>query len=211
MISADVSNFLADFRPKTHAIVFYDSLENKRDLLFSHLKFGADHDEGLAYVCSEERPERIIEHMNNFGINTKDLRDRNRLTVNNYNRIYIVDGLVNISNIMNAFAELSTKYVAMGLRGMRASAEMSCFFNEGKVKELMAYEYALHRKFAFPAEGICAYNILDLIKSDQFGLVMDLVRAHDPVIIFGPKDTLILEPEKVGKKEFEETMKVRLN
>jgi hypothetical protein len=210
MLSPEVSNFLADFRPKTHAIVFYDSLENKRDLLFSHLKFGAENEQGLAYVCSEERPEQILRHMKCFGINTEDLRARNRLTVNNYTRIYIVDGQVNIPDIMSAFSDLSTKYITMGLDGLRASAEMSCFFSEGKVKELVDYEHALHRQFAFPAEGICAYNILDLSKSGHLGIVMPLVRAHDPVILSGPKESLILEPERIDEKDIEETMKIRL-
>src|SRR5579875_68917 len=133
MISPVISEFLADFKPKTHVIVFYDTPENKQQILFNHMKFGATGNDGLAYVCSEERPPKIREEMVDFGLDVEALRTRNRLTINDYNRIYIINGEVNIPNIMNAFAELSRKYSSMNLDGLRAAAEMSCFFHEGKV------------------------------------------------------------------------------
>ena len=211
MISPEISEFLAEFRPRTHAVVFYDTRENKQELLFNHLKFGAESNLGLAYVCSEEKPQDIQKEMKTFGIDVNSLQSRNKLIVNNYDRIYIVNGEVNIPNIMTAFSDLSAKYMSMGLHGMRAAAEMSCFFQEGKVKELIDYEYALHRKFAFHAEGLCAYNIFDLHRSGNLGMIMPIVRAHDPVILAGPKESLILEPEKVENADVEETMKVRIS
>jgi hypothetical protein len=160
--NAKHSGFLADFKPKTHAIVFYD---NQDDILFNHLKFGAESNQGLAYVCSEERPLEIQKEMRKFGIEVDALRERNRLAINNYDRIYIVNHQVNIPTIMSAFADLSRKYISMGLDGMRAAAEMSCFFKEGKVKELIDYEYAPHRKFSFPAEEL---SVSDLF-ADRYG------------------------------------------
>jgi hypothetical protein len=210
MLAPEISEFLEDFRPKTHAVVFYDAPEKKHDLLFSHLKFGAEKNEGLAYVYSEENSFQIQDGMKKSGIDVDGLKAKNRLALNNYNRVYIVDGKVDIPDVMNKFADLSNKYISMGLDGMRASAEMSCFFNEDKVKELIQYEYALHRILSFPAEGICAYNIFDLNKSGSLGMIMPLVRAHDPVILAGPKESLLLEPEKVEDKDIEETMKIKI-
>ena len=210
MISAEISEFLEEFRPRTHAVAFYDTQKNKHELLFKHLKFGAESNEGLAYVCSEERPQEIRQEMQAFGIDVEGLQARNRLLISKYDRIYIVDGEVNIPNIMGAFSDLSSRYRSMNLDGMRAAAEMSCFFEEGKVKELIDYEHALHRRFSFEAEGLCAYNIFDLSRSGNLGMIMPLVRAHDPVILTGPKESLILEPEKVESKDIEEAMKIKL-
>jgi hypothetical protein len=39
---------------------------------------------------------------------------------------------------------------------------------------------------------------------------MSLLRAHDPVILAGPKESLILEPEKVEDKDLEDTMKIKI-
>ncbi len=210
MLSTEISEFLAEFRPRTHAVVFYHSREKKRDLLFGHLKYGAENNAGLAYVCSEETPLQIQIGMKEFGIDVEGLKMRNRLTINNYNRIYIVDGKVDVPSIIDAFGDLSKKYSSMGLKGMRASAEMSCFLKEQKVKEMIMYEYALHRKFDFPAEGICGYNIFDLSNAGCLEMIMPLVRAHDPEILTGPKECLLLEPDKVEDKDVEETMKIKL-
>lgn len=210
MLSPEVSEFLEVFRPKTHAVVFYDSPDKKHDLLFSHLNYGAARDEGLAYVYSEEDSFQVQNGMKKFGIDVDGLKARNRLQINNYNRVYIVDGKVNVPDVMKKFAELARKYQAMGLRGMRAAAEMSCFIKENKVKDLISYEYALHRKLAFEAEGICGYNIHELSRSGNLGLVMPLVRAHDPVILAGPNQSLILEPEKVEGKDVEDALKVKV-
>lgn len=79
------------------------------------------------------------------------------------------------------------------------------------MKELIDYECALHRKFSFPAEGICAYNIFDLVHSGNLDTIMPLVRAHDPVILAGPMEALVLEPDKVERGEVEAAMQIRVS
>ena len=190
--------------------MFYDTAENKREVLFNHLKYGHAGNEGLTYVCSEESPQQIRMGMKKFGIDADNMRSRNQLTINNYDSVYIVNGNVNIPRIAMQFKELAESYAASGLNGLRAAAEMSCFFRNHKEKELMNYEYALHRKLSMPAEGICAYNVRELTDRNQLGLVMDLVRAHDPVIFTGPMASLILKPENVKKEDVEKTMQVRI-
>jgi hypothetical protein len=210
LLSSEISEFLADFKRTTHAILFYDSEESKHDVLFSHLKYGEMGNEGLAYVCSDESPQQIRQSMKKFGVDADALRSRNRLVINNYDSVYIVNGEVNIPRIAGQFKELAERYVTSGRGGMRASAEMGCFFQNNKVKELITYEYAMHRKLSLPAEGICAYDIRQLSERNELGIIMPLVRAHDPVILTGPNQSLLLQPEKVEGKLVEETMKITL-
>jgi hypothetical protein len=210
MLDPQIADFLSEFKRGTHAVLFYDTPENKREVLFSHLKCGHEGNEGLAYVCSEESPQQIRGEMKKFGIDADNMRSRNRLVINNYDSVYIENGEVNIPKIAGKFKDLAESYAASGLNGLRAAAEMSCFFQNHKEKELMDYEYALHRKLSMPAEGICAYNIRELTERNQLGLVMDLVRAHDPAIFTGPMGSLIIQPEKVKKEEVERTMQVRI-
>jgi hypothetical protein len=205
-----VSQFLSQYRSGTHSIVFYHSQEMKRQLLFSHIKFGEEGNQGLAYVCSEESPLEIKNEMKQFGIDVDSLNQRKRLTVNNYDRVYIVDGKVNIPTIIESFANLSNSYAREGLTGMRAAAEMSCFFKHNKVPDLLRYEEALHRKLDFHAEGICAYNIFDLLKTGQLHTIMQLAKAHDPVIFAGPKESLVVEPDELKPQQVEKAMEIRL-
>lgn len=210
MLDSHITEFLSDFRRGTHAILFYDTPENKQEVLFHHLKYGHDGNEGLAYVCSEETPQQIRTGMKKFGMDADNMRSRNRLVIDNYDSVYIVNGEVNIARIATQFKGLSERYLASGLNGLRCSAEMSCFFKHNMVKELIDYEYAMHRRLSIPAEGICAYNVRELTERNQLGIVMDLVRAHDPVLFTGPMGNLLLKPEKVKKEDIEKTMQIRI-
>ena len=211
MLSPEISEFLADFRLTTHAVLFYDNETSKRDVLFNHLKCGERGNQGLAYVCSSESPQQVREDMKKFGIDADGLRLRNRLVINNYDSIYIVDGKVNVPKIGAQFKELAERYITSGLDGMRASAEMSCFFQHDKVDELMESRLpsctedsrCLQRGFVHTTSGNSA-NITSSESSCRWS------GAHDPVIMTGPNQSLLLEPEKVEEKQVEETMKVRL-
>ena len=203
MLNSVVRDFLTNFDPGTHVVLFYDTQESKRDLLFTHLKYGENY-QGLAYVCSEESPEQIRRGMLNFGLETTTVRSMNKLTIANYDDVYIVNGRVDVPTIIRKFAGMAHSYRNRGYSGMRAAAEMSCFFKHEKVEELIAYERALHRRFAFKAEGICAYNISEICRLGYIDTLMPLVRAHDPVIFASPNGYLMLKPEKVKQKHIEE-------
>jgi hypothetical protein len=209
LLSPEVRDFLSNFEARTHAILFYDSQETKRELLFNHLKFGQGR-QGQAYVCSEENPNQIREEMDVFGLDAKTVRGNDRLMIANYDDVYIVNGEVDIPGIIGKFAGMVDTYKSRGFNGMRGAAEMSCFFQKDKVKELIAYENALHRKFSFAAEGICAYNILEMGKAGCLDLIMSLVRAHDPIIFASPNGYLIRKPEKIEEKHVELIMQVRI-
>lgn len=84
MLDSQISEFLANFRRGTHAVLFYDTPENKREVLFNHLKYGHQGNEGLNYICSEETTQQIRMGMKKFGIDADNMRSKNRLTINNY-------------------------------------------------------------------------------------------------------------------------------
>ncbi len=148
--------------------------------------------------------------MTSFGLQTNTVRGSESLTIANYDEVYIVNGQVDIPKIIGKFAGLVDTYKSRGLNGMRAAAEMSCFFQKNKVEALIDYEVALHRRLSFAAKGICAYNILEMGKSGSLDLVMNLVRAHDPVIFASPNGYLLLKPEKFEKKHVEMVMQVQI-
>jgi hypothetical protein len=209
LLSSEIRDFLINFEAGTHAILFYDSQESKRNLLFSHLKFGENY-QGLAYVCSEESPKQIREEMIKFGLDAKTVKGSERLMVSNYDDVYIVNGEVSIPDIIGKFAALVDTYKRRGYTGLRAAAEMSCFLENGKKDELVAYENALHRRFSFAAEGICAYSIAEMVRSGYLDILMSLVRAHDPVIFASPSGYLLLRPDKIKKKDAEMMMQVQV-
>jgi hypothetical protein len=210
MLSPEVAHVLQAMEPGTHGVVVYDSLENKRDVLFSHLSCGRG-DSKMVYVCSEERPEKIRDEMETSGIDVRGLAGRDMLTISNYDDVYIrKDGTVDIPGIIGGFAKLAWDCASHGLRGMRACAEMSCFFRRGKVVELVEYERALGKHFYFPGMGMCAYNVLEMQSAGSLDVLMPLLRAHGLVILTGPRGNAVLKPEGVSAGRVEKVMQVRI-
>ena len=207
MSHRQVAEAIRDMPVGTHAVLVYDSQENKRDVLFSHLKLGAETN-GLVYACSEESPGEIKRGLSEDGVDVGGLEGKGILSVKNYDDVYIVGGEVDVPRIISGFSNLAWGYHRRGLEGIRASAEMSCFFHERKVEELVEYEKALHRDFSFPGRGICGYNVTEMVNSGGLELLWPILRAHRLVIMTGPNGSFAMEPEAVKKGDFEGTMGV---
>jgi len=210
MVSPEIAHALSAMQPGTHGVLIYDSPENKRDVLFRHLSCG-EHDSKLVYVCSEEKPEQIRDEMETFGIDVSGLGGKERLTVANYDEVYIgKDGRVDIPGIIDGFAKQAWGCQERGFRSFRASAEMSCFFRHGKVVELVEYEKALGKKFYFPGMGMCAYNVVEMQSAGCMDILMPLLRAHGLVILTGPKGDVILQSERIRPRQVEQAMQIRI-
>ena len=151
MLNQEVTDFLREFDAGTHAILFYDSQESKRELLFSHLKFGQNY-QGLAYVCSEESPQQIRGEMIQFGLEANTVKGNQRLTIANYDDVYIVNGELNISAIIGKFASLVDTCKERGLSGLRVCRRDVLFFPTGQgggddsLREGTAHKVFIFRK-----------------------------------------------------------------
>jgi hypothetical protein len=206
MASDDIRRKLDGLPPGTHAVVVYDSEERKEDVLFTHLKVGGRYD-GLVYVCSEESPREAEDAMKKFGLDVDEREREGTLEVKNNDEVYIVDGKVDSRRIIKQFSDMAYDYSFRGY-GMRAAAEMSCFFDHRLVDELVAYEQDLHRKFSFPAFGLCGYNLVKIYNSGNLDVLWPIIRAHSLVIMTGPNGSFALEPEQVDQRDVEKTMAV---
>jgi hypothetical protein len=207
MISPEVAETLREITPGTHAVLIYDSLENKHDVAFNHLRYGIG-DAELAYVCSEEDPAQIRQEMKDFGMDVDVLERKKRLNVAKYESIYFNKGHVYIPSILAHFSSSASKATEQGLSGLRAVGEMSCFIRHNKIDEMMDYEQALQRKFSFPAMGLCAYNVLEMASTGNLDTLMPLLRAHGTIILTGPNGSAVLKPDAVKKEHVEQVMMV---
>jgi hypothetical protein len=210
MLSPEVAHVLKTMQPGTHTMLVYDSPENKHDVLFTHLKYG-ENDSKLAYVCSEETPNQIRANLKNDGMDVKALEHRGRLSVANYDEVYIRDGYVDIPRVIDHFSTLSWRCLKEGLRSLRAGAEMSCFIQNEKMVELADYERALGREFPFPAMGICAFNVVEMQRAGYLDRLMPLLMDHGTVILTGPKGSSVLNGDRVKDEHVEKVMHVRIS
>jgi len=185
-------------------MLVYDTKERKEDVLFAQLKLAGRYDVGV-YVCSEELPGEAEASMKRFGIDVEKRKKNGTLVIKNYDQVYIVNEQVDSPSIIKGFSHLAYQYSSIGY-GVRAASEMSCFFRNRKVKELLTYENDLNKEFSFPAFGICGYNLFDMYNSHSIDALWPIIRAHGSVIMTGPGGIFVLPPEEVKAKDVEKTM-----
>ncbi len=208
-VDQKIVSFVSNLKISDHIILFYDTLERKHDILFTFLSSGLANRKGGFYVCSEETPDQIRNNMESFGIDVREKEVEEKLVIRNFDEWYIQDGQAESLKILASWKELYGKFRKNGL-GLRATGEMACFFNHNKVKELLRYEYALHRVLDIPMEAVCAYNINTIVDTGHTEVIMPLVRAHGWAVFTGPGGNMIYRPENVEDYDIERLLQIRI-
>jgi len=177
---------LKNLRPRDHVILFYESLEVKRNTLFSYIDRGLRKGEAGIYICSEESPEEIRNAMIDYGIDVKSHEKNGALNILSYTEMYIRDGEFDLDFVMDTWNKWYNEAISKGFEGVRATGEMSCFIEHGLIDELIDYEHALHTVLDIPMTAICAYNAEKLTKVENpVDIYSELVRAHGKVLYAG--------------------------
>ena len=208
-VTEEIVRFVNNMKPTDHVLLFYDTPEKKHKVLFNFLSTGLASRKGAAYVCSEESPEQIRNSMESFGINVKETEKEGKLIIRNYDEWYIENGQVEYVKILAGLKELYEEFRKKGL-GLRGAGEMACFFKHNKVRELLRYEYALHRILDIPMEDICAYNVNTIVETGYSDVIMPLVRAHGWAIFTGPGGSMIYKPENVEDYDVEKLLQIKI-
>jgi hypothetical protein len=208
-VDQEILRFVSDLKTSDHIIFFYDTLDRKRNILFSFLSSGLANRKGAFYVCSEETPHDIRDRMASFGITVKESEAEGKLVIRDCNEWYFQGEQVESVKILAGWKEACEGFERKGL-GLRATGEMAWFFQHDKVKELLIYEYALHRVLDIPMEAICAYNINTIVDTGHTEVIMPLVRAHGWAVFTGPGGNMIYEPENVEDYDIERLLQIRI-
>jgi hypothetical protein len=192
-----------------HVLLFYDTQETKRRILFRYLADGLKQGKGIVYIHTEETPRDIREGLARHGIDVEPNLASGNILTPRYDEFYIVDGKAEALRILNKWHETNSRFKSKGL-GLRATGEMSCFFREGKVRDLLMYEYALHKVLFMPMDAICAYNLKTIVETGYTDVIMPLVRAHGKAVFTAEGGTMVLEPENVEDTDIEKLLEIKI-
>jgi len=204
-----VHEFLDGIETTDHVLLFYDTQESKRRILYTYLAEGLRQGKGIVYVHTEETPEDIFTGLAQQGIDVEPNLSSGNILTPRYDDFYIVDGEAEALRMLNRWHGLSMRFQSKGL-GLRVAGETSCFFREGKVRELLRYEYALKRVLTVPMDAICAYNLKAIVETGYTDMIMPLVRAHGKAVFTAEGGTMILEPENVEDTDIERLLNIMI-
>ncbi len=205
----EIDSFIQGIDTTDHVLLFYDTQESKRRILFSYLAEGLKQGNGIVYVYTEETLQDIYKGLAGHGIDVEPNLASGSILTPRYDEFYIVDGEAEALRILNKLHETSSYFQAKGL-GFRGAGEMSCFFKDDKVRELLRYEYALHKVLSIPMDAICAYNLKTIVETGYTDVIMPLVRAHGKAVFTAEGGTMVLEPENVEDTDIESLLKIKI-
>ena len=179
-----ILEFVKRLEANDHAIMIYKNPKDRYDVLFTYLKAGLDNGEAVAYVTSQESPEKIKQAMHDFGIDVERYERNGALRVIDYRDWYIIDGKFEASKTVEFWRKLFNESKVKGFKGLRVTGETACFFEHDLVNELVEYERGLGRTLEIPMTAICAYDLEVLLsKEEWFNLLLNLLNTHQTAIM----------------------------
>jgi hypothetical protein len=190
-----IISYVSEMKPKDHLILLYASPEDKHFVLFTYIKAGLERGEAAAYVASQETPQQIRIAMQEYGIDVKRYESNGALRIIDYRNWYIIGGGFDPSRTLDYWKKLIDESKKNGFKGLRVTGEVSCFFDNEIVEDLMEYENSLHKKLEIPMMAICAYDKA-LFKQQAAGhdpteVIIGLLAAHSTAVIMTPEEGVV--------------------
>ncbi len=122
-------------------------------------------------------PGQIREGFEASGVDVEENEGSGKLMIKYYDPFYIENGSWEPLKVINKWHGVLAEMNGKGW-GLRGTGEMSCFFRHEMVRDLVRYEYALHRVLPIQMEAICAYSVPIVVNTGYADMIMPLIRAH---------------------------------
>lgn len=165
-----------------HIIAVYPNKDEKFNEAFAFLKDGLQRNEVAIITTTDLPKEEIRARMRNeWEVNVTELESRGDIIIRTTEEMYFPDGIPNIQRTIALWSTLVENCLSKGKRGMRVFGDMTAFFKNGFIKELLEYESCLDQRFNFPAIGICAYDSKDVNHNITLEQIRQLQQHHNPV------------------------------
>ena len=206
---SDVTSFIQSIETYNHIILFYDSYETRNRIVYNYLSDGLRQGKGIVYISSEETPDQVEKNLKSHGVDVEPNIRSGNIVLHTCDKWYIENGKVEPLRIISHWNNELNRLSSMGL-GMRAYGDVACFFTHDKVRELLRYEYSLHKVLTMPMDVVCGYNLKTIVDKGYTDMIMPLVRAHGKAIFTAEGGSMVLEPQDVEESDLERLLDLEI-
>jgi len=151
------SRYARRLRLGDHAVLFYDTDDDRREISFPFLEAGLLRGEAVAYVVPEHKMDSEGREIQRYGISLDRFR-KEAFTLLPDEEWYLKKGKAQAETIIANWQSLFEEKRKGGFTGLRVATEMKVFFDYAKGEELLRYEAALGRQLAPNLCGLCLYD-----------------------------------------------------
>lgn len=68
LLAKEIESYIYGLEPSDHVILFYDTLEGKRNILYRFLADGLGKKKGFVHICSDESPDQVRSGLESYGV-----------------------------------------------------------------------------------------------------------------------------------------------
>lgn len=136
--SERVSDLVKSLSVGDHAVMFYESVREKREIAFEFLKDGLARGEAVVYVASfQEKLDDVRDAMRRSGIDVEGFERSGRLQILDSAKFYIKGGEFN-REVFELLREMIRSAEARGLKGVRGFSDLTVLVRRGLVDDLLS-------------------------------------------------------------------------
>ena len=155
-------DFIRTLPLHSHSMLTSDDRDEKLWRLLNFIYFALIRGYAVVYLA----PHNEIEHskwmMRAFGINVPWYEEQQQLRVLSSKEFFIDKCKSDREKIEQALAELTEEAEAKQFKGVYGAIDTSCFFENGKVEQLVEYELSIGRKPSLNLTALCIYDVSDI-------------------------------------------------
>ena len=94
--------------------------------------------------------------------------------------------------------------------GARVAGEVSNFYREKRVKDLLNYEYALNKTISFPIEVMSIYDLNIIVETGYTNTIMPIVKSQGKTIFASKGKHVLIEPDKIDEADVEKLLELKV-
>jgi hypothetical protein len=173
-------DYVRNLTAHDHAVLFYESPEEKWRVISSHLGYALENGNKAVYVCFFEEPDQVREGLKQNGIDVPTHERHGRFTIWEWSDYLKREEFEQIDREVRVLYE----ELVRENRTIRAAADLTFVINNQHAEKLLKYERWIGRRSHWPVAGICAYNAAAATGvSDE--LFLELLKLHGHAIFPG--------------------------
>ena len=174
-------SFIRTLPLRSHSMLLYDDPDEKMWRLLNFIYFALIRGYAVVYLTPHDEIERSKWLMRAFGIKVPQYEERQQLRVLSSKDVYLKECEADKAKITHASAEWNEEAKARDFKGVYEARDISCFFENNKVEQLVDYELSQGRELSLNLTALCIYDA-SKISALKNPVKTDLIRAHGNII-----------------------------
>ena len=157
-----------------HILVAFETPEELIEQSLKFLRVGLlEMEEDVLLVTDQLPRDNIREKIaKEWNVDASTLEANGRITLMTFREWHLINDKFDIKRSKTMMTKMVRKSIESGRKGLRSVGNMSPFFSNGMIQELVTWESSSEKQFELPVTSLCAYIRDNVEQLDNSGIVV---------------------------------------